>query len=640
MEIKMRSLTLRNFKGIQDFLFNPDSAGAAVLGANATGKTTLFDAFCWLLFGKDSLGRTDFEIKRLDETGEAAHNLEHTVIGEFLVDGDLLALRRTLQEKWTKKRGSASSEFTGHTVDHYVDGVPVRESEYRQAVAKMAGDELRFRLATNPRHFNEGLKWNERRRLLLEICGDIGFGDVIDADPELARLPQILGKRSIDDHRKILLARRQEINRDLTEIPARIDEARRSTVEIGESQEVTERQLQETREVMAEYDAEVLRIRNGGEVATARLRKLESELLERANRAEKEKNQALSSLTSEMRFLTIKMDDLQRRVRQTGEHIIEAERAVNRHNGEIQKLRDRWVELDARKHDQPGACPTCGQPLPPEAVEAAVEAFNLDKSAQLEAVSLEGKDLKNKIQGAEHEIARWRQEQEQTLIQIEGLREQTKSLSGKMSAMESPVEPGAEVKELQDNMADLASSIETIREEAERSAADCLESKELLRPELMRLEDALATIRANARAALRIQELERTEKALAAEFERLEGELRLTELFLRTKVALLESRINGCFKLATFRLFENQINGGLNECCEVMVGGVPYGSLNNAARINVGLDICNAVARHYGIVAPVWVDNAEAVNDLFGTMGQQIRLVVSRDENMKMEVLS
>lgn len=141
------------------------------------------------------------------------------------------------------------------------------------------------------------------------------------------------------------------------------------------------------------------------------------------------------------------------------------------------------------------------------------------------------------------------------------------------------------------------------------------------------------------RAQMRVMELEKQERELAAEYERLQHELFLCEEFTKTKVSMLDAKINSKFKLARFRLFEDQINGGIKEVCDTLYKGVPYdGGLNNAARINVGLDIINTLGEHYGFSAPIFVDNAEAVTKLIGTDAQVIRLVVSEaDKRLRIE---
>jgi DNA repair exonuclease SbcCD ATPase subunit len=107
MNIRLKKLTLTNFKGIRSFsvIFNDITN---IFGANTSGKTTLKDAFLWLFFGKDSSDRKDFEIKTLDEHNNPYHNLDHEVEAVIDLDGEEIIIRRSMREKWTKKRGSST----------------------------------------------------------------------------------------------------------------------------------------------------------------------------------------------------------------------------------------------------------------------------------------------------------------------------------------------------------------------------------------------------------------------------------------------------------------------------------------------------------------------------------------------------
>jgi len=122
------------------------------------------------------------------------------------------------------------------------------------------------------------------------------------------------------------------------------------------------------------------------------------------------------------------------------------------------------------------------------------------------------------------------------------------------------------------------------------------------------------------------------ERALSAEFEELERQLYLADQFVRTKVGMLELKINSRFKMARFKLFDEQINEGLREICVVTHNGIPYPSMNNSARINIGLDICDNLSEHFGKQIPIWIDNKEAVSELLDTESQQIRLIVSAED--------
>ena len=159
------------------------------------------------------------------------HHLDHEVEGVFKVDGGTLELK-IYREKWVKRRGAAHQEFDGHEVDRFIDGVPVKKGEYTARVEQLAKED-RFKLLTSPVYFNEFLHWEDRRRILLDVCGDVSDADVIKANPELKTLPNILGKHSIDDYRKIITAKRTEINKELNRLPVRIDEAHQGLPDIS-----------------------------------------------------------------------------------------------------------------------------------------------------------------------------------------------------------------------------------------------------------------------------------------------------------------------------------------------------------------------------------------------------------------------
>jgi DNA repair exonuclease SbcCD ATPase subunit len=223
MILQLISLRLHNFKGQRDFLFEPNGNNANVFGDNGTGKTTLMDAFSWLLFDKDSTGKKDFAIKTLDENNNVMHGLEHEVEGVLDVDDKRVKLRKVYREVYTKKRGSTQKEFTGHTTDYFVDGVSVKKGEYEEAVANIA-DENIFKLLTNPTYFNEQMDWKKRRELLLEVCGDLTDEQVIASNAKLTKLTEILNGRDVDKHRDTIKAQMKKINEEIDKIPVRISE--------------------------------------------------------------------------------------------------------------------------------------------------------------------------------------------------------------------------------------------------------------------------------------------------------------------------------------------------------------------------------------------------------------------------------
>jgi DNA repair exonuclease SbcCD ATPase subunit len=648
--MKILSLTLKNFKGIKSFTLDTRGGNTSVYGDNATGKTTLADALYWLLFDKDSQNRKDFDIKTITPDGQVVHGLEHSVEGIFDIDGQKLTLKKVFTEKWTKKRGSAEKQFTGHTTDHYIDGVPVKKKEYTDRVSEIA-DESIFKLLTSPTYFNTQLHWQERRNILLQVCGDVSDQEVIESDKDLAKLPDILQGRKLEDHRKVIAARRSEINKELERIPVRIDEVTQGLPELPAGTKTAyENELNILTELKSGKEREKLRIESGGEIAEKRkaLAELDAELQELKNGLRADIDAGMETERSKIRQYSKEADNLKSEIEFRQESINGKRRMIEARKAEMDRLRTEWETENARQFEYSAedTCPTCGQTLPAEQIEAArqkaLEQFNTAKAEKLQRISHEGKTLKARVEELEAEIAETEAEiarLEKDLADAEADKAAAQArlvkLEEQLTAIEQNEEYQRKLKERQ-ALADAIAALE----------ADSGPALEAARAELAEIEERISSARLqlqkfddHARGQARIEELKARERELAAEFESLEEELYLTEQFIRCKVKLLEDKINSRFEYARFKLFEIQVNGGISECCETTYKGVPYGSsLNNAARINVGLDIINTLSDFYNFYPPIFIDNREAVTQLIDTRAQVISLVVSEpDKELRVE---
>lgn len=644
--MKLLRLTLSNFKGIKSFTLDTQGGNVAVYGDNAVGKTTLPDAFNWLLFDKDSQGKKDFAIKTLDAAGQVMHGLSHEVEGVFDLNGRTLTLKKSYAEKWTKKRGSATKEFTGHTTDYFIDGVPAQKKEYDAFVSGIA-DESIFKLLTNPQYFNEQLHWQERRKILLEVCGDISDEDVIASDKSLARLPGILQGRKMEDHRKVIAARRAEINKELEKVPVRIDEATRALPDIsGIDAQGLPAAIEAANGVLKKKQDELVRIQGGGEIAEKRrqlaviegdILRLQNEHQADQNKAIQEKYSLLSAAKGQASEAVAEQASAKRRMDAIA---VEAKRL----EASIKEMRDRWHEANAAqpKHVDDTTCPTCGQDLPEEMVESAREKaiarFNLNKAETLEKINAEGKrykgqleslmaensDLVTRANAAKLKLQENEAEAVTMQVEIDALKDQTK-----------PITDNPKYTQKQQEKVNIEGAIAQLQTDSETTANAVLAEIADIRRDIEALEMDLLRIKSRQAGERRIEELKAQEKILAAEYERLEGELYLCETFVKTKVSLLESRINSKFKYARFQLFEQQINGGITEVCNTLYAGVPYSSgLNNGHRGIVGLDIIATLADYYGFYPPIFYDNAESVTRLPEMKSQLITLYVSEPDKV------
>ena len=639
MKIKLLNLKLVNFKGVKEFELQADGEDIKVFGDNATGKTTVFDSFVWLLFGKDSQNSTQFEIKTLRD-GKPIHKLNHEVEATLLVDGQELTLKKVFKEKWTKKRGSATESFSGHTTNYYIDGVPSKKKEYEGKISEIVDEEV-FKLLTNPAYFNEQLKWQDRRKTLLEIAGDVTDEEVIASNESLAKLTEILGNRSIDDHKKVIASKRKEINQELERIPIRIDEINRNLPDVnGLDKQTIETKLNDLSKQIDAKNDEINSIKNGSEVNEIKKQISDIELQianvhnEHTQNEQQELFKLKTRLQEEESNLIVLRNDLKAKEQQKQIN----ESRIKDFEKQMNELRNKWMEVNGEEfdHESNCTCPTCKQDLPVEQIEEVKQRFNLNKANELESINEKGIELKNKVDELKQINERIQSEIDKTTEIGKEKAKEVEQLKGKIEKAESevtPVEENEQYIKLQEEKEALEQKIEVLQQSVDESVQKVQQEVTLLKEQQNALQMDLSKLQQSEQSLERISELEAQERQLAQEFEELEHQLYLTEEFIRTKVDLLEEKINSKFKYARFKLFEQQINGGLKEVCETTYEGVPYsGGLNNAARINVGLDIINTLSRHYGVSAPIFVDNAESVTSLIDIDAQVISLVVSEDD--------
>lgn len=649
--LTLTRMELRNFKGIPYFSMTLDGLNAAIFGDNAVGKTTLMDSFIWLLFDKDSQNKKDFAIKTLDGNGNELHNLEHSVEIEFLYNGLPLTLKKVFYEKWTKKRGSATSEFSGHTTDYYIDGVPVQKKEYTKKIESTVQEDI-FKLLTSPSFFNEQVKWQDRRKTLLEICGDISDEEVISSDDSLASLPAILQGRSIENHRKIIAARRAEINKELDRIPVRIDEIQRSLPSVeGLDKDSILTKISELNIAIDDKMTQISSIKNGKAISDKQkaIQKIEIELLKIKQEHDSDSKDQVYSLRARIQEEKSNVSILSSKLNNLTDKKLYNDKDIEKIEAQLKLLRQEWHEVNEQtfSHTDACECPTCGQSLPTAQVESAREKalsqFNLSKSTKLEEINAMGKHWAERKQGIATQNEKLAVEYEKINGQITEKNTLLSKLNDQLKQQESlivDILDNPQYTAKLNDRADIEAEMKQIRDMSQQSIMDIQSEIVQLKMERDQLQNDVGKFALAGQSQLRIEELERQQRDLAAEYEKLEHELYLTEEFIRTKVNLLEDRINSKFKYARFKLFDTQINGGLTEVCETLYNGVPYSSgLNNAARINVGLDIISTLSQQYGFSAPIFVDNAEAVTKLINMDAQIISLVVSEpDKQLRVEV--
>lgn len=646
--IVIRQLNLLNFKGIRNLTVDFDAIETSIFGNNGTGKTTVFDAFTWLLFGKDSKDRKDFNIKTLDAENKAIERIPHEVTATIEVNGEEITLKKCYVENWTKKRGSAVETFSGHSIECYYNEVPCSVSEYNKKIAEIC-DEQVFKLITNPLYFTAQKK-DYQRTMLFRLAGDITNDDVLAQYPEFTDLVAMLSGKTLEELKREVQSKKRKIKDGIDTIPARIDERKRDMPQAQDWAKL-ETEIAESERVIADINAQITdRSKAYNEVTkqkqetarqlsevksaiTAREYELKDKLLADYNQAKREHEKdvtRIATLATERKYKTV---SLQR-----------AEKELADFHAERENLLAQWrgIKAEILVIDEDNfVCPTCKRPLDESDIEekkAQMTAdFNANISRKLESNKARGMEVKAAIEAKEGEIATIKN----AIFKIDNEVAQIQASKAYHSEPTMPdVQPAINadktIIELRNKAIDLQNQLDS-----EVSAPDTsdLADKRFIEEDKIRANKLWLADRDRIAANnKRIAELEREYTESQAQLAELEGVEYNIQQFSKARIEQVESRINGMFSVVRFKMFEQQINGGEIETCEAMVNGVPFSDLNDAMKINAGLDIINAISRANGITAPIFIDNRESVTEIGNVLAQVVNLIVAADcKTLKIE---
>ena len=636
MDIRLKQLHMENFKCHKALTLYFGGENASIYGDNATGKTSVYDALTWLLFGKDSAGNGEknIEIKPLDSAGNVKdHQAVTEVEAVLLADGEEISLKRTYQEVWSTKRGSSEPTYDGNTSEYYVDGVPCKANAYKAKVTELV-DEEQFRLLTTVSYFPDKLPWQKRREALFSLFGALDDRQIMETDQRFAPLMEAMGKLPLEDFKKVVTQKRKGFMATRDEVPARISECEKTISDLsGTDFDGAEAQLSILNGRLNSLNAELLAIEQNTAVQRKEIElkkaKLDLESIERDNdryrATQKSAVPSISCLEAELRRARANVDTAKRSLDM---HLREIQRCDER----ISEARHRWKQIKAEEYAESDHCPTCGQRLPHEQIIDSVKRFAENKKHRLDELVKLSEGYKSYMEQAkmeEQDSIKYIQKFELNAQQIEEQIRKAKEAKTVISDMPDYAEKKSAA---QAAVTAIGAELTKLQEDATSAASGLRSRMSDVKAEIDRV-NGIAGLRSSCEyAQRRIQELREDAQAAAENLSQLERLLYLMEEFSRYKASFVENGINDKFRIARFRLFREQANGGVEDRCDVVYDGVPYIGLNNGMKINVGIDIINTLSRAYGVTVPLFVDNAESVTNLEKTDCQVVRLVVSESD--------
>ena len=634
-EIKIKRLSLENFKCHSNLTLTFNGGNASIYGDNASGKTSIYDALTWLLFGKDSAGNGEknIEIKPLDVNGEVKDHLAVTAVEAVLdVNGEEVTLRRTYKEVWATKRGSSEASYEGNTSEYYIDGVPCKKNGFQDRVRELV-DEETFRMLTSVSYFASQISWQDRRATLFDVAGVMDDKQILQTTDQFVPLVDSMGKLSLDDYKKKLLSEKKRFVGAKSEIPARISECQKTASDLASVDFAGARaKLDELNIQKDSLSAQLIAIEHDSAQDAKRMEirevQMEMSALDHENKVYRAGQKTVTVDTARLRS---DLSILSRRMSRTDQAMTHEREYIASIDNKIARSRDQWSSVYLETFTG-GTCTSCGQALPADKLQKAKDTFESRKKKRLDEIAESANSFKEEKAQAEDRVKRYEADIQQMEADIADLQQ-------KISAAEANVVVVTDMEGYTERRTEINSRLYTLTQELEGMVGNTMGAK-------MELNQKIADVNREIKACMdtiskesvleytrkRIDQLRDEAKNAAEALEAIEKMLFLIDEYSRYKTRFVEDSINGLFRIARFRLFREQANGGVEDRCDVVHDGVPYISVNNGMKINLGIDIINTLSIAYGVRVPLFVDNAESVTNLEHSGSQIIRLVVSKED--------
>lgn len=648
-QLKIKKLSIENFAGLKNQVFEFNGNDARVYGANGTGKTTTATALQWLLFDKGLDGSTkSFNPVPLDENNEEEYELIPTVEIELDDNGKTLKIRKESHPKYTTNKTTNRKEYSrSRTKKQYINDESLKVKDFQSRISELVSEDV-FKLITNPAAFNQ-LHWKEQRTILFEIADDIDTKTIIKTNKDFEAIPQILGDHDIETKQKILKDKISQIEKDIKDIPIRINQTESNKQEVPK---YDEERFEEVKQEIERLGKERIDVQNGKAEIDLRnqLADKQAELKRLEDNHEANNKNRITSLNNEFNVEEGTVSNLKTQIKNNKQQI---DYENNRRKTLLDKHKEIQSQIEEVKNRQfeykdDGVCSCCGQPLPTDQVEQAKEKalkqFNKNKSREIEELNNSKERVVNDGKQIKPTIEKLESQNNSLQIRVNEAEEKSQRIHNKINQLKASSISVTQTEEYKSVLNDI-NEINNKRKDIKTTINDQLVNIDNQMTELtqekVEFENVKAIESSNKHLDDAIRELRMQEDNLLDEKEEYVHQNQVLKAFITTRVKMLTENVNNKFNIAEFKLFNQLVNGELEETCVTTVDGVEYsGGLNNAARINVGLDIINTLSQHYKTTAPIFIDNAESITDIIPTEAQQIQLIVSgQDKNLRMETI-
>lgn len=638
-EVFLRKMTIENFKGISHFEVDIDCLLTQIRGNNGTGKTSVYDAYLWLLTGKDSKGSESFKVQPVDQHNETIPKLTTTVCCKFSVDETEIVLKRSLSQKWSKPKGTDKEILKGNSTDYFIDEVPVTATAFNAKIKEAFCDADKLRMISSVFQFFS-LPVKDARSLLVQMAGEMP--DILTEESYPRLFKDIKETKSVDGSKQRALFARKKDEEARIGIPLRIDENERKRPThdfsaLKSEAERIERRISEIDGVLQRHaDATLF---DACADLNKKLNEIRTQIEDCERSFRKEREDAIYQNKSQIEAIRRKIEALNIDISSRERKSTMLDLEINEYQQNLKACGSEWTKVNSSefKDTVDAACPTCGRPFDEDVVverrNELIRRFNVEKVERLKEVREKGNKISEALTKAKDQKMKIDEEvMSLKLRRDETISEESKAVSKLESVptIENLKEASREYMTLISKEASVKEKISIEKDKSQKAYDDSEIENEKLSLKA-RLKDVLRMLGEESR----INEIEERRKQL--EQEAVEVAARLAEhdallheiqRYGKERINAVEEKVSGMFSMVKFQMYERNItNDGEKEICEPLVNGVPYsGNLNYAAKVNAGIDVVNAISKWLGISMPMFIDNKESVFEIIDPIGQIITL--------------
>lgn len=642
MKIELKTMTLQNFKKERSKTIT-FAHNTIISGGNETGKSTVYDAYLWCLFGTTS--RPGATVQTLDKHNNVIHKLETSVVVILNYNDERdVKIERRLSERW-KGKDTSEEFFLGTTQARFVDDVPCSVSAFKEKLNSLCDFDDWFMLS------NINLFWtykvDVRRKILMSLAGEI------DEENLMAQYPAVYKgvkteKKNIAEMLTQQKATRKKANDELQTIPAKVQA--QDMLKSDEDFAQLEKEKNEIDKQISSIDASL----QGVIVNVDEQKEYQNRLAEEERKYEKTRKE-----WADKHFACI--NDAFKKVNTAADEMHEAIRIQkkdidnNVENGcrlslltkEFNELMQQWNNVNEKEFNfaQTDVCPVCNRPYTEEMkskeYENAVAEFNAHKSGELARIQKAASEKNSQIAIIKGNINTF--EQITAIKDNENVKTKTDAhnvLSAGLAKIKAETWEQSEEKKKADASLQAIKSTEPTTE----VNASAKENKQKKQELTVKRDDLIKRISGrdmNERIEKEKEKLDARSRELAQIVADCNEVIRQIKEYKKAKIAIVENNVNSFFSLIRWKFYEQNItNDDEKEVCTAIdSNGVDYNNTNDGTVINMGIDIINGISKAKNVYVPLFVDRKESVEKALTSTQQSIYLQCKYGEPFNVELL-